>query len=86
MTAPVMLSHDMLLAFFGWCSVINVIVLVLAALSLMLLRNLFMPLHAKMFGASEEALSQIYLQYLAGYKILVIVFNIVPWIALKLIA
>lgn len=86
MTPSPILTFDMLVAFFGWCSVINVVFLALAALSLILLRDLFMPLHAKMFGASEDALSLIYLQYLAGYKILVIVFNIVPYIALKLIA
>ena len=86
MTSSELLTYETLVAFFGWCSLINVGMLALATFAVVFLRGMFMPLHTKMFGARKDALSLIYLQYLAGYKIVVIVFNIVPYIALKIIA
>ena len=40
--------------------------------------------HGKMFGLSEADLSRQYFQYVANYKIAIVVFNLVPYIALVL--
>ncbi len=37
-----------------------------------------------MFGLDEKDLNRAYFQYLAQFKILIIVFNVTPYIALKL--
>jgi hypothetical protein len=42
-------------------------------------------LHAKMFGLSEEDLSRAYFQYLAQYKIAIFVFNLAPYLALRIV-
>lgn len=70
----------------GWCTVINFALLVLAAIGLMSMRRLITPLHSRMFSVSEDDLSRYYFQYLANYKLLVVVFNFVPYVALKIIA
>lgn len=74
-----------LTAFFGWCSVINVAVLLATTLVLIPLRCPVSRLHARMTGLPESGLQRIYFQYLAFYKISIFVFNLVPYLALKLI-
>lgn len=77
-------SMQTLTTFFGWCSVISVGVLLLTSGSLMLMRGTISKLHSKLFGMSEEDLARAYFQYLAQFKIVVIVFNLVPYIALRI--
>jgi hypothetical protein len=73
-------------AFFGWCTVINVGFLAFGAIKIVGMRGPILKIHGKMFGLSEEDLSRAYFQYLVQYKIAVIVFNLVPYIALRSIA
>ena len=69
--------------FLGWCTVINFVLLAFAAISLMAMRSWIASLHSRMFKVSEEDLSRYYFQYIGDYKRLVIVFNLAPYIALK---
>ena len=70
--------------FFGWCLVLNGGLFILTAVNLLLLKGWASRLHAKMFGVEEGAVSRIYFQVLAFYKIVLIVFNLVPYVALRL--
>ena len=79
-----MISIETLTEFFGWCSVINIGVLMVAAFALVVIRKPIVKIHAKMFGLNESELSLLYIQYLGNYKIALIVLNLVPYIALKL--
>jgi len=40
-------------------------------------------IHSQMFHVPSDELSQIYLEYLAWYKLLWMIFNLVPYIALR---
>jgi len=71
--------------FFGWCSVINISLLVLSTISLILMREPILRIHSKLFKLDQSSLPAIYFQYLAGYKIAILIFNLVPYIALKVI-
>jgi hypothetical protein len=79
-------SLETLTAFFGWCAVINIGLLTLASIMLAVMRGPISQLHARMFALSEEDLSRAYFQYLAQYKIAVVVLALVPYIALKMVA
>lgn len=79
-------SLDSLTGFLGWCSVINLGLLVVASLVLALVRGPISSIHGKMFGLSEADLSRAYFQYLSEYKIAIFVFNLVPYIALRIAA
>ena len=81
-----MITIDILRAFFGWCSVINIGLLGFSAIFVILLRQPIAHIHASMFGMEESDLSQAYFQYLAQFKIAIIVFNIVPYFALRVIS
>ncbi len=43
-------------------------------------------LHAAMFNLSEEDVSRAYFRYFAHYKLLIVVFNLAPYIALRIVA
>lgn len=75
---------EMVKEFLGWCSVINIGLLMFSAISVVILRTRVSRIHAKMFNLEESYISRAYFQYLAQYKIAIIVFNIVPYIALSI--
>ena len=79
-------SLETLTTFLGWCTVINIGMLTFAAIALGFMRVPVTKIHAKMFDLNEADLSRAYFQYLAQYKIAVIVLNLVPYIALKIMA
>ena len=77
---------QILTTFLGWCSVINVIALFIASVSLMLARNWIVGIHSRMFDVSKENLSLVYVQYISSYKIAIVMLNVVPYIALRIMA
>jgi hypothetical protein len=79
-------SLDSVIGFLGWCSVINLGMLAVSSLAMVLMRGPISAIHGKMFQLSEADLSRAYFQFLAHYKIIIIVFNLVPYIALKIVA
>lgn len=74
-----------LIAFFGWCSVINIAILLLSMLLLTRFRKTVSVIHGKLFGLNPEELPSLYMHYIGSYKLLILVFNLVPYIALKLL-
>ncbi len=70
--------------FLGWCSVINSGLLIFSSILIILVRGPVSRIHAKMFDLDESDTRRAYFQYLGQYKIAIIVFNIVPYFALKI--
>jgi len=81
-----MMTITTLIAFFGWASVINIAILSLSTIWLIAMRKAITGIHSKLFGLDEKDLGRAYFQYLAQYKIAIIVLNITPYIALKIMA
>ncbi len=79
-----MSSMETLREFFGWCTVINMGLLIVASVFIGPMRGMITGILSKMFGLSEGDLLRTYFQYVAHYKIAVVVFNLVPYIALVL--
>ena len=75
-----------LTTFLGWCTVINFGFLVFAGLGIIGMRGWIAGIHGKMFGLDEATLSLQYFQYLGRFKSVIVIFNAVPWIALKIMA
>ncbi len=80
------MTIEMLTAFFGWCLFINAVFLFIASIGVMCFIKPIKRIHGKMFGLSDDDLARAYFQYLANYKIAMVVFSAVPYIALKLLA
>ena len=72
-------------AFFGWTTVINFALLAVSTILVVSMRGSIARMHGRMFGLESADLSRAYFQYIAQYKIAIIVFSLTPYIALKLI-
>lgn len=69
-----------------WSMVINVCLLTLSSVLIMVLRPTICRMHEKLFGLKEEHVSVVMYCFLGMYKLLVITFNIAPWIALRILS
>ena len=79
-----MYTIESLTEFLGWCSVINIGMLTFSSIMVILFRVPASKIHAKMFNLNEKEVSSAYFRYLAQYKVAVIVLNVVPYFALKI--
>lgn len=70
---------------FGWMSLINIGLLSLATLALMWMGERITSVHSRLFSIPERRLKSMYMNYLAQYKLLIFVFNLAPYIALKIL-
>ena len=81
-----MMTTETLTEFLGWVSVINIAVLLISGIMVIAMRGLISKVHSKIFGLDQKDLGRAYFQYLAQYKIAMIVLSIAPYIALKIMA
>ncbi len=72
--------------FFMWCTIINFGTLLLFSTILMLAGDLIYRLQVTWFPISREIFNIIVYSTLAVYKIIIFAFNLIPWIALLIIA
>ena len=71
-----------LTAFFGWMTVINVVIFILGALFVLALRGILYGFYGRLFAVSEDKISSAVLAYMCAYELFIIFFNLAPWIAL----
>lgn len=79
------MNIDEITAFLGWCTVFNMGIYLLSAFFIIVFKNFTANLHAKLMGIDATELPMLYFNYMGNYKIAIIIFNLVPYIALKLI-
>jgi hypothetical protein len=70
--------------FLGWCSVINIGMILLFGVIIMVLRERIMHIHSSLLGVEKGQLPAIYMEFIGRYKAMTVFFNIVPYIALKI--
>ena len=75
-----------LTAFFKWCSIINGIILVLAILGVVLGPEFGQALQSRMFQVAPGTLSAAMYMFLGMFKIFWLVFNVVPYVALRIVS
>jgi hypothetical protein len=68
--------------FFMWCTIINLGLFIWMAVMCMTCKGFIQRVHGKMFGLSPEIINSMLYGFLGLYKIVFIVFVLVPWIAL----
>lgn len=79
------MTLEMLREFLLWNMVINVGLLVVSSLFIICARDWVYRFHGKMFRLPEEKIASAMYKIIAFYKIVIIVFNVVPYIALRII-
>ncbi len=81
-----MMSIDTLTTFFGWCTIINFGLLLLGWLKWILAKDAVGGLYAWMFGVTIEEFKVTNLHVLIQFKAAILILNLVPYIALKIMA
>ena len=75
-----------LTTFFMWCTILNVALLILSSLLCICARDWAYRIHSKLFSISRETFNVVIYSFIALYKLLVIVFILIPYIALLIIS
>jgi len=77
---------DTLTALFGWCSVINIAILLFSTLLLTAGQKTVVALHCRITGVAATQLPGYYFHFLANYKMATLIFNLAPYLALRIIS
>ena len=80
------MSIETIREFLGWCTVINFGFVIVGIIKVMSIRDWASKIHATMFDIDDAWVRQAYFQFFTVYKIAIIVFNLVPYIALRIMA
>jgi hypothetical protein len=70
--------------FFGWMTVVNIGIYLIIVVAITAMRDFAYRMNARIFGVSEDEVAKLTLRYAANYKLLLTVFCLAPWLALKL--
>ncbi|MBW2479870.1 MAG: hypothetical protein JRF38_07750 [Deltaproteobacteria bacterium] len=76
---------EVIRAFFAWCSVFNIALLLWWAFFLMFAHDWTYRLHSRWFKISVEQFDAIHYGAMAAFKLGVLMFNLVPYFALRII-
>ncbi len=76
---------EQLTAVFGWMTLINLVVYIWAAAFIVFARDWTSKLQARIMGVPVEDWPGYYVDYLSRYKLLIIVFNLAPYLALRIV-
>ena len=74
-----------LTSFFMWCTIINTGFLIFLALIYLLVPNLAYRLQSRFIPISRETFDIVFYSFIGFFKAVVLVFNVVPWMALLII-
>ncbi len=79
-------SMETLTTFLGWCTVMNIGLLVLGGLAWILVKEFVSELGAMMFGVTKEELKVTFFRVLMQFRAAIVILNLVPYVALKIMA
>ena len=77
------MDTTVLLPFFGWMSVINLVLFALGMLKVTVFRNLAVGIGRAILGNTIDAWMDDAPRIMMNYYILILVFNVVPYLALR---
>lgn len=79
------MTIDMMREMFLWCSIINIVLLLLSFVLFWLGHDWIYRVHTKWYKLSEETFDAIWYSIMAFFKICILLFNVVPYLALLII-
>ncbi|MGA9572383.1 MAG: DUF6868 family protein [Lysobacterales bacterium] len=74
-----------LTSFFMWCTIINAGLLLFMTLIFMSIPDLAYRLQSRFIPVSRETFHVVFYSFIGFFKAIVLVFNLVPWLALLII-
>ena len=80
------MNIDSIRAIFMWCTILNVALLALSSLLCLCAGDWVYGIHSKWFSVSRETFNVAIYSFLGLYKIFIFAFNLIPCIALLIVA
>jgi len=80
------MTINVLRQFFMWCMVLNGAVLMLSFLFWLGAKEWICQQHQRLFGISQEQLNFVAEFFFIGYKLFLISFNLIPYLALLILS
>ncbi len=80
-----MINVQSLTEFFKWCSIINAVLLIFSIIVFIVMPDFVYRIHGHWFPMDRESFNVIIYGSLGFYKILFLVFNLIPYVALRII-
>jgi len=74
-----------LTTFFMWCTIINGAMLVLSTIMFILAPDFVYRVQSKWFPIPKETFNVVFYSFIGLYKIIILVFNVVPYVALLIV-
>jgi len=68
----------------GWCTLINAGMFAVWSLAFVFAHDLIFKIHTRWFKISEERFDEIHYSMMGYYKLAVMLFNLVPYLVLRL--
>ena len=78
------MTVEILRDFFGWCSVMNYGLLVVWFFGIVVARDWVFKIHTRWFALSREQFDGIHYAAMAFFKMSIFMFNVVPYLALRI--
>lgn len=75
----------MLTTFFMWCTIINGVLLIFWSLMYMVFPDLVYGMQSRWFPIPRETFKVVFYSFLGLFKILFLVFNVVPYVSLLIV-
>ena len=79
------MNVETLLAFLGWCTLINLGLLIWWSLFVVFAHDWTYQMHSKWFKISVEKFDSMHYSLMGMFKMGVIIFNLVPYLALRIV-
>ena len=77
-------SIETLATFFGWCTVINVVIVLVGLSFFGVFHEGIGTISAKLFGVTNEEAKATFFRVFQQYRLVLVVLNFVPYITLKI--
>lgn len=78
------MTLDQTMTFLGWSTLLNFALMALATLALWAMPGVITGIHGRMFGLDRQDIVRSTYNFLAIWKVAVIVLNLVPYLVLRL--
>lgn len=79
------MTTETLLYVLGWSGVINVALIVFWFFLIIFAGDFVYRMHGKLFKVSEQEVAKIHYAGLLNYKMIIVFFNIVPYLAIRIV-
>ncbi len=80
------MNINLLQGFFFWCTVINSTLFLISFIMITLMKKFIIKIHGKWYDIPEEKFGPFFYNFMLFYKTAIFFFNLVPYIALKIIS